>query len=857
MLLVMAGACPAGAQEGLRDVILGLSENKRVKIVWSEDTSGDANHFRGGADVFKLKGYDTQDDAIREILPGVDDYTRPIITSDGERIVYTDRVENKIFVVNWNGTNRRLVVGGPDQRKAGATWYEPPPGDKEWVYYEEGGSSGDPDIFDRIERINLDDLGEVELVWDQTRVSHGFLAVSSDGRRVAGSFPWPDSGAIEPLYDGSGDGPIYHPPTGYYIADDGSRTGGCWPTITPDERYIFGVFNRYPMAHRHWNVWSWPPGERRELDLHGVPGNEEGWEMLQPRMSNHPQFLVIDGPYDQGPMGENNIAAGGPQIEIFLGKVDAGFTQVTDWVQITHNNRADFYPHAWVASSAPPPVHIDSFTATPAVIASGGSSTLQWATRNADSVFIDQGIGGVSASGSRVVSPTTNTTYTLTAEGPGEPLTARATVTVVSVSLPLSINCGDGSPSAAGWQDEDLFRTSGAPFDFTGSVDLNGQPDPAPADVYLTCVHTDHEYTFPIPDGTYTVRLHFYDGAGGSGRAMDYSIEGIKVLDDFNIVEAAGGGGRALVREFTAVVSDGDGLQISAEKDGGDDAFEAGIEILEGGVADTQDPELTILAPMEGASLSGVAEVSGTASDNQAVALVEVSLDGEEWDPAEGTTSWSHSLYTPTLEDGPHTIAVRATDPAGNQGFAQVHIETNNTPRIAITSPTGGETWPAGSTQYIQWTTENLADVTIRYSVDGGASYRNLAPSVASHQPEWGNYPWVVPNECTDWAMILIHGYFDSTVREESETFTIEPEEAEPGPLELTRFTFRGVVPRTETGLDSVQIGGKSYPVSADGTFEAVVEVPAGVSGVTFAIEGTDGKASYRRMVRLAVEDAE
>ena len=71
-----------------------------------------------------------------------------------------------------------------------------------------------------------------------------------------------------------------------------------------------------------------------------------------------------------------------------------------------------------------------SFSATPANISSGQSSTLVWNTTNAASVTIDNGVGSKPVSGSATVSPSATTTYTLTATGPGGTLTSQATVTV-------------------------------------------------------------------------------------------------------------------------------------------------------------------------------------------------------------------------------------------------------------------------------------------------------------------------------------------------------------------------------------------------------------------------------------------
>jgi len=65
------------------------------------------------------------------------------------------------------------------------------------------------------------------------------------------------------------------------------------------------------------------------------------------------------------------------------------------------------------------PPSVLSFRASPARIQQGESTTLTWSTTDAQSVTIDNGIGTNSANGSRQVTPTQNTTYQLTASGPG------------------------------------------------------------------------------------------------------------------------------------------------------------------------------------------------------------------------------------------------------------------------------------------------------------------------------------------------------------------------------------------------------------------------------------------------------
>jgi len=93
-------------------------------------------------------------------------------------------------------------------------------------------------------------------------------------------------------------------------------------------------------------------------------------------------------------------------------------------------------PPAPVVKETPKAAVIGSFTAEPSTIVKGESSTLRWSVSNATSVTIDGGIGTVQASGSRVVSPTENTTYRMTASGAGGDAVAAVTVYVTTPPPP-------------------------------------------------------------------------------------------------------------------------------------------------------------------------------------------------------------------------------------------------------------------------------------------------------------------------------------------------------------------------------------------------------------------------------------
>jgi hypothetical protein len=81
------------------------------------------------------------------------------------------------------------------------------------------------------------------------------------------------------------------------------------------------------------------------------------------------------------------------------------------------------------------PARLVSFTAEPASIRSGQPVTLAWLTENPTAVTIDPEPGRVTPRGSRQLTPTATTTYTLTVRGPNnQVLTKAVTVTVAGTT---------------------------------------------------------------------------------------------------------------------------------------------------------------------------------------------------------------------------------------------------------------------------------------------------------------------------------------------------------------------------------------------------------------------------------------
>ena len=130
-----------------------------------------------------------------------------------------------------------------------------------------------------------------------------------------------------------------------------------------------------------------------------------------------------------------------------------------------------------VTTTAPQKVQILVFTANPAVIQSGQSSTLAYQVLNADTVTIS-GLGSVNPSnGSIPVTPAQTTTYTLTATNANGQATATATVTVQTpqpqilscTATPMNIMQGESATIVYATQNATSVSISGI-----GSVPVTG-----------------------------------------------------------------------------------------------------------------------------------------------------------------------------------------------------------------------------------------------------------------------------------------------------------------------------------------------------------------------------------------------
>lgn len=125
-------------------------------------------------------------------------------------------------------------------------------------------------------------------------------------------------------------------------------------------------------------------------------------------------------------------------------------------------------PAAAPAKPAPPAARIVDFSAKPTTVNAGQPIVLTWSTENPNNVTISPNVGRVTARGTRQITPTATTTYTLTVTGPNN--------TTLTKDVKVTVN---GTLSSAA-QPQDTGRLPNGKPDFSGVYDFAGLRNPNP-----------------------------------------------------------------------------------------------------------------------------------------------------------------------------------------------------------------------------------------------------------------------------------------------------------------------------------------------------------------------------------------
>jgi hypothetical protein len=132
----------------------------------------------------------------------------------------------------------------------------------------------------------------------------------------------------------------------------------------------------------------------------------------------------------------------------------------------------------------------------------------------------------------------------------------------------MRVNCGGAefkdSKDRVWLADQEMAqgKTWGADDGMTSDREGVGVTGTDIVKIYETERYSMGSYTFAIPNGPYTIRLHFcetYDGIIAAGeRVFSVGLQGKTILKDLDVFKDAGGSLKPLVKEFKGVsVTDG------------------------------------------------------------------------------------------------------------------------------------------------------------------------------------------------------------------------------------------------------------------------------------------------------------
>ena len=135
------------------------------------------------------------------------------------------------------------------------------------------------------------------------------------------------------------------------------------------------------------------------------------------------------------------------------GSVNDSPTQTTTYTAVATGPGGSSPPQVTIVQVAQPVLpQITQFTANPAAVSAGQTTTISWATTNATSVTIappvpqNEGTGALPTSGSSIVPVNATTTFTITASGPGgtatKNLTVQVPLTLSLTAFPVTITAG-------------------------------------------------------------------------------------------------------------------------------------------------------------------------------------------------------------------------------------------------------------------------------------------------------------------------------------------------------------------------------------------------------------------------------
>ena len=156
--------------------------------------------------------------------------------------------------------------------------------------------------------------------------------------------------------------------------------------------------------------------------------------------------------------------------------------------------------------------------------------------------------------------------------------------------------------------------------------------------------------------------------------------------------------------------------------------IQADMDLPVGGTPDTTPPTVSVTAPENAMTVSGIVTLTASASDNVGVVGVQFYLDGTAVGSEDTSSPYSTNWNTAGATNTTHVITARARDAAGLPATsAGVTVSVNNPPHLIITQPPAGATIAASTVSVTYTTTGDLTGVDhVHFMLDSNAPVMDL-----------------------------------------------------------------------------------------------------------------------------------
>jgi len=825
----LAALAAGGAEASVASDLAALT-GQRTRMVWIQGTGGQGHPFgpiygwgvtNGFATIklYRLVVLDTQEGAERVLQSEVDAYLMPMITPKGGRVIWTDtgQAQPEVWICDWDGSNKRKLLDAWQ-----ALGVAKDANGVEWVYVGEGAYSTNGYQYCR--RYQIDNTAVSELVWDKTP-TNDMWSVTPDGATAGMGFQ-----------DDRWTGPARLPNGAYTYAGQ-----GCNCCISPDGTKY------WHMEPDHKGIWVYDVAPnlsvsgRRYIDMHKAPGMGGGdmdmvwyakWSEFDPLIftvsGSHPS-LGLQQSYG----------------DVYVGKLDAGCTTVTAWVRVTStSDQLETLPRIWTGTPETLPDSPPEITSVPPTTAFVGleySYEIRATGRPTPTVTVSGLPAWLAFSGGRISGTPGAGDIGMTGE---ITVTATSPAGTDSQSFQIEVRAENGlvghwtfDDEQDPWRDESGLGNHGSAAGGTSRT-ASGRIGGAASFTGTSCVLVPDSPSLSMT-GDMTAAAWFSFSSSGVHAAnivsKDYN-SGWRFRAAFNpgsgfyglecLIQAEGGwvtmpAGFALDTWYhVAVVFDAASAKklfyvngsLLGESQGTKGALPdtAGPLVIGAGLADGTEGwfgllddvrlysralgagEIAALASGQGLQAPAITSTPPTTASVGSLYVYEIVATGSPA-PAlsvSGAPAWlalSGNVLsgTPSAPGSTGQITITATNAAGSaqQSFAITVVQP---PSITILRPLAGEVWYVGTTRRICWTTVNLNDVAISYSTDGGGSWTQIegAGSIYWNDPQWGSFPWQVPDAPSTDCVVNIRGY--------------KFEDSENSPA----FEIRAVVDSDQDGMD-------------------------------------------------------